>query len=190
MGDEGALKDVLLDEYRFMQKAYELQFTHFMGVFYLWIPLVTLPVGAGVIVNLGSRPLPHGFLLLFVAAMGALLSAKMFDIRRSQVRYLVRANRIREALWRQYHVQEATGIEPLGKGADLLKIVRTDFGLAMAVTMSSVHGLLTGVGIWNLLGLILCPAFTLVLAVVCGLTIACLNTGLFFGMLGHETKVK
>src|SRR5947207_9959937 len=104
MDNQDATKDVLLEEYRFMQKAYALQFSHFMGVFYLWIPLVSLPVGAGAFANLGSRPFPLGFLLIFIAAIGLLLSAKMFDIRRSQIRYLERTNKLREVLWKQYRI--------------------------------------------------------------------------------------
>ena len=39
---------VLLAEYGFFQKAFELQFSHFMGVFYLWAGLIGLPGYCGV----------------------------------------------------------------------------------------------------------------------------------------------
>src|SRR2546426_9729747 len=93
------LKQVLFEEYKFMQKAYELQFTHFMGVFYLWIGLVTLPTGAGLFKSLDTKLSALGLVCFFVSLLGVFLSTKMFDIRRSQIRYVMRANQIRFALW-------------------------------------------------------------------------------------------
>lgn len=189
MSDETAVKDILLDEYRFMQKSYELQFTHFMGVFYIWIPLVSLPVGAGVLSNLGSKPLALGFLLLFIGVLGFLVSAKMFDIRGAQIRYLKRTNELREALWKRYDIQKETQIEPLGKGVDLVRIARTDFGLTMALTMSAVHGVLIGVGIWNVLRSIQTLGCGIYLAIFGGVIFAVLNIASFLWIVGRRPRV-
>jgi hypothetical protein len=190
MGDEGAVKDILLGEYRFMQKSYELQFTHFMGVFYIWIPVVTIPVGAGILANLGSKPLAFGFLICFVAIIGVFLSAKMFDIRRSQIRYLERTNRLREALWEKYKIEDETGISPLGKGVDLVKIATTDFGLMMAVTMSAVHGTLGGVGVARIMSA--SPYFRCAIpsGIVFGLILSVTNILAFFWIVGHRSRVR
>lgn len=190
MNDDTALKDVLLNEYCFMQKAYELQFTHFMGVFYFWIPAVTLPTSAVVLANLGSRPVPLGLLFCFIALIGFFLSAKMFDIRRSQVRYLERTNKLRGALWGRYRVEYWTGIAPMGKEADLTRIALTDFGRTMALTMSAVHGALTGIGLWNVLTGLGYDHCVLLLAVSGGLIVPGLNLGAFFWIVGHRPQVQ
>jgi len=190
MSDDGALKDVLLDEYRFMQKSYELQFTHFMGVFYFWIAVVSLPTGAAVVANLGSKPVPLGLLFCFIALIGFFLSAKMFDIRRSQVRYVERTNQLRAALWLRYKIKDETGIEPMGEGADLVKIALTDFGRTMAVTMSAVHGVLIGIGIWPLLTGLGSGQCAVPLAVGIGLIVAALNLRAFFWIVGRPPKVQ
>lgn len=191
MGDEIAIKEILLDEYRFMQKSYELQFTHFMAVFYIWIPIVTLPVGAGVLANLGQRPRSLGFLFIFVAVIGILLSLKMFDIRRSQVRYLQRVNSLREALWERYAIESETKIAPLGRGVDLIHVARRDFGLIMAITMSCVHAVLVGVGVWNIFTM--CSVSTCFLrfaAILCGLVFGTLNVVAFYRVIGSKPIVQ
>ncbi|MDP1624216.1 MAG: hypothetical protein Q8L64_00450 [bacterium] len=73
-------RDYLNTEYNNFQKAYEIQFTHFMGVFYFWIGVATAPVAAGLLSKheLDSPVLP--ILLALVAFIGLFLSAKMFDI--------------------------------------------------------------------------------------------------------------
>ena len=190
MNENSAFREVLLNEYYFMQKAYELQFTHFMGVFYFWIPVVTLPTSAGVLANLGSRPVHLGLLFCFIALIGFFLTAKMFDIRRSQVRYLERINKLRAALWGIYEVEGRTRIAPMGREADLTRIALTDFGRTMAITMSAVHATLTGIGLWNVLTGLGYDHCTLLLAVAGGLIVSGLNLGAFFWIVGHRPQVQ
>jgi hypothetical protein len=138
--DESAtLKEVLIEEYKFMQKAAELQFTHFMGVFYFWTALISLPTGAGILKSFETKDMAFGLVCLFVSLIGVFLSAKMFDIRRSQIKYLRLTNQIRFALWEIGKVYELTDprIIPMGKRqkqdgkleiVDLRQVARTDFG--------------------------------------------------------------
>lgn len=92
-------RDFLNSQLEFFQKSAELQFTHFMGVFYFWTLVVSAPVTAGLLTssdkNADSR---LGILLLLTAVLGLFLSAKMFDIRCSQLKYIAEINQIRDIL--------------------------------------------------------------------------------------------
>lgn len=162
MQKEAVTKEILIEEYKFFQKAYELQFSHFMGVFYFWVAVMTVPTGAGVM-GLRNESVKFGLLYLFLGLMGTLLTAKMFDIRRSQVGYLQRVNEIRFALWKEGGIRSKTGIHPYGyevkadskegteyEERDLLLTAREDFGWYMALVMSLFNGVVFGIGVWNI----------------------------------------
>lgn len=104
---------VLLAEYGFFQKAFELQCSHFMGVFYLWAGLISLPVTAGLLaLDLAddAKSLRLIVLCLVLVALGCFLSLKMFDIRRSRLRYAVRLNDLRAALYEKCKIKEKYGL--------------------------------------------------------------------------------
>jgi hypothetical protein len=71
---------ILLSEYEFLQKSFELQFNHFMAVFYFWIAVITAPISASLISNLGAqdlvKPLIYAILCFLVAFIGFFLSLK------------------------------------------------------------------------------------------------------------------
>lgn len=81
----------LRTEYEFLTKAYEVQFTHFMGVFYFWIVVIGAPTAAGVIAEVVSL----GAICIGAGLLGLFLAAKMFDIRFSQFRYIAKMNELR-----------------------------------------------------------------------------------------------
>ena len=148
---------ILLSEYEFLHKSFELQFNHFMGVFYFWIAVITAPISASLISNLGAqdsvKPLIYGILCFLVAFIGLFLSIKMFDIRRSQLRYAQKLNELRAYFWQTYIKEEKLiplGMEN-GKWVDVFQKARTDFGQKMALTMSLVHGILVLVGLSQLI---------------------------------------
>lgn len=152
--DDDKMK-ILLSEQESLQKFSELQFNHFMAVFYFWIAVITVPTSAGLISNLSvtdaKKPLFYGILCFLVAFIGFFLSLKMFDIRRSQLRYIQKLNEVRAYFWNKYFKDE--NLVPLGmengKWVDLFQKARTDFGRTMALTMSIVHGILVTVGLFQ-----------------------------------------
>src|SRR5215204_177361 len=95
--DDDKMK-ILLSEQESLQKFSELQFNHFMAVFYFWIAVITVPTSASLISNLSvtdvKKPLFYGILCFLVAFIGFFLSLKMFDIRRSQLRYIQKLNEV------------------------------------------------------------------------------------------------
>ena len=193
MSDQNSTMDILLNEYSFMQKSSELHFTHFMGVFLFWTAIVTIPAGAGVFANLGmsdpSKPVVFGALCVFVTLIGVFLSAKMFDIRRSQIRYLERVNTLRIALWEKYKIEEQTKIVPMGKNVDLVQVAKTDFGMYMALIMSFIHGIIFGVGLWCLLGQMGTIWHWQSISVLVGVILFAVNFGLYFLLIGRKIKV-
>ncbi len=134
----------LRTEYEVLAKIYEIQFTHFMGVFYFWIAVIGLPTTAGVI----TQSVSLGALCIVVGLLGVFLVAKMFDIRHSQFRYIAKMNELRGRFWSEFKIEKADGIEMLGKNADLEKIVRKDFGIIMAWVMSLVNSILIAGGVY------------------------------------------
>ncbi len=156
MTDEA--REFLRGEYDALHKmAYESQFNHFMGVFYFWIAVVTFPATAGLIASSGTFE-QFGSLLVLLAILGAFLSTKMFDIRCSQLKYIVMMNEIR------YHLHSDVKNDlprdfdlPFDRNADLRKVALTDFGMAMAVVMSLVNGAYA-FSAAKLLGASSCPA--------------------------------
>lgn len=148
----------LLTEYEFMQKCFELQFNHFMAVFYFWVAVITAPISASLISNLGIqdsvKPFIYGTLCFLVTFIGLFLSLKMFDIRRSQLRYTQKLNEIRAYFWQSY-IKKADKLIPLGmedgKWVDVFQNARTDFGQKMALIMSLAHGILVVVGLSQLI---------------------------------------
>jgi hypothetical protein len=145
---------VLMTEYGFFQKAFELQFSHFMGVFYLWTGLIGLPVTAGLLLSVDTadraKSLRLVVLCLVLVALGWFLSLKMFDIRRSQLRYATRLNDVRVALYKASKIQEKYNLEPYGAGVNLVDTARKDFGMTMATVMALCHGVLAAAAGWLL----------------------------------------
>jgi FtsH-binding integral membrane protein len=193
MGDINNDKEFLLNEYSFMQKTYELQFNHFMNVFYFWTVIITVPTGAGIIANLGvansSNPKVFGFLCLFVSMIGFFLSTKMFDIRRSQIRYLERTNEFRIALWEKYKIEKLTKIKPMGKGVNLVDVAKKDFGMHMAWVMSLIHGVIFSVGVLYILKNSLSLAIVIVICSLLGLCLFFVNLKIYFKFITKKVKV-
>ena len=145
MGDKG--DEYLRGEYEFFQKAYEVQFTHFMGVFYFWIAVVTFPATASLFGKDTSMTGQQvGYILGLIAFMGVFLSAKMFDIRCAQLIYSNELNYLRKHLY-----MKAKGEVPEGytlrfdpATTNLRRVAFADFGMWMAVAMSLVNGTYAG----------------------------------------------
>src|SRR5205085_11206773 len=118
-------------------------FTHFMQVFVVWVGVVTAPLTLSILANLGfpleRRVTVFGVVCLVVASIGMFLAAKMFDIRRSQLRYLGQINTIRVKRYSLFNVTEATGLRPYGEGVNLANVAAFDFGMSMAKAMGFVH---------------------------------------------------
>lgn len=136
-------REFLRREYDSLHKvAYESHFTHFMAVFYFWIAVVTFPATAGLIA--GNKNLPDckfGLLLALLSILGVLLSAKMFDIRCSQLMYIKEINEVRYQLHAEVKSDIPTDFKlPFGRDRNLRHVARTDFGIYMAVVMSLVNG--------------------------------------------------
>lgn len=146
-------RDYLNAEIGYFQKAAELQFTHFMQVFYFWTAVVTAPITAGLLftrTDLTSNPVFPIFLAL-IALLGWFLSAKMFDIRCSQLKYLAIINYYRGALYNgvKGHLPRNYNL-PYPPETDLRNEAFKDFGPFMAFTMSGINAVYLGFGI-NLL---------------------------------------
>src|SRR5688500_18340280 len=132
---DNAARDYLRIELDHFQKNAETQFTHFMGVFYFWTAVVTAPVTAGLAKRDEIDPEALGSLLFLIAVLGGFLAAKMFDIRCSQLRYLVYLNRIRSKLFE--HAKKVNAREklftnydhPFPPAEDLRKGAKSDFGM-------------------------------------------------------------
>jgi hypothetical protein len=162
----------LISEYEFLQKVFEIQFNHFMGVFYFWVALITAPLTAGLLSD-PSLSTVLGVLFISVASLGFFLSAKMFDIRKSQLRYAQKMNEIRTFFWHKYKIEEKHQLLPLGKNANLARISTTDFGMYMALIMSIVHG-----GLFLFSSRIFSINFAVSLLI--GLSVSLINFGLYF----------
>lgn len=155
------MKSFLLTEYDLLEKEYELQFDHFMKVFYFWIAVVSAPMTAGIVANLGLQEQQSlnafGILCVVVAVLGIFVSLKMFDIRQSQWGYIQDMNRIRKFFWEKLAIPFETKLSRISKkpdcAADLLK---SDFARWMALIMAFIHGALLFVGMSILLSFV-CP---------------------------------
>lgn len=173
--------DFLRTEYEFLNKAYEIQFTHFMGVFYFWIAVIGIPTTAGIITN-------HSDILCIGAGlMGVFLSAKMFDHRHSQYWYIAKMNELRNHFWLKFDIEKVDKIEMAGKNADLKKAARKDFGVKMAWIMSIFNSALIAVGIYLL------PIFKLgwgniVLAVAIFILVISLNVYFYYRIVVWRIK--
>lgn len=154
-------RDYLKTELDFFQKNAETQFTHFMGVFYFWTAVVSAPVTAGLLATDlgGSNGFTLGILLLLIAILGMFLAIKMFDIRCSQLKYIVYMNQIRWKLYKDVKVRDDKKKyvqnkifwkydHPFPPTGDLRKIALLDFGWEMAKTMSLLHGGFLFFGLW------------------------------------------
>ncbi len=147
------LKDYFIAEYETWLKCYEVQFTHFMGVFYFCVAVVTFPATAGLIASQYQlSPSKFALLLHFLALLGFFLLAKMSDIRCSQLKYVRNMNEARYHLY-EYAKEELPDdyIPPLLFNHDRItekpnmrNIALRDFGLIMAIVMSAVNAAYTG----------------------------------------------
>ena len=122
--------------------AYESQFNHFMGVFYFWIAVVTFPGTAGLIANSATLDNEQfGWLLALIATVGVFLSAKMYDIRCSQLKYIVKINEVRYQLHAEVKADFSKDYNAtFNWSRSLRNVALTDFGMAMAIVMSLVNG--------------------------------------------------
>lgn len=139
-------RDYLNAEFDYFQKSYEIQFTHFMGVFYFWTIVVTAPITAGLLSTKGSLSSPAFPILLgLVAVVGLFLATKMFDIRCSQLRYISMMNRVRATLYLGIKEDLPKSYKlPFPPSNDLRKTALTDFGMVMAITMSALDATFFG----------------------------------------------
>ena len=73
-------RDYLHEELSYFEKSAEVQFTHFMQVFYFWTAVVTAPITAGLLVKQGADAFQFALplILVLIAPLGWFLSAKMF----------------------------------------------------------------------------------------------------------------
>jgi hypothetical protein len=138
--------DYLIAELKFYQKAYEIQFTHFMGVFYFWSVVVTAPATAGLLTFSGDANYPaFPILLVLIALMGWFLSAKMFDIRCSQLKYISKMNYVRYTLYQDAKANLPESYKhPFPPDTDFRKTAFTDFGMIMAIVMSALDSTFLG----------------------------------------------
>ncbi len=178
MDKEQEKESFLRIEYEFLAKAYEVQFTHFMGVFYFWIAVIGAPTTAGVI----AKVVNVGFLCIGSGLLGIFLAAKMFDIRHSQFRYIAKMNELRGRFWSKFDIMKNDKIEMLGKDTDLEKIARTDFGIIMAWVMSLINGLLIAGGVFLLRPLNL-AAFNFALAGAILILVICIDVYLYYRLV-------
>ncbi len=168
-------------EYEVAVKTYELQFTHFMGVFYFWIAVMTFPATAGLIASPEiMTPFQFGLLLIFLAALGIFLSAKMFDIRCSQLHYTHNLNQLRDHLY----AYAKDGLPPdfevqFGKDVNLRCVALTDFGMYMALIMSIVSGVYAGLSIYLFLELIWA-------SILVGMVIAVLGVAIYWRFVNKK----
>jgi hypothetical protein len=128
--------EYLIAELNIYQKAYKIQFTHFMNVFYFWTAVVTAPVT--VLTSSGNTNQSYfPLLLILIAILGFFLSLKMFDIRCSQLRYTSDMNFLRHFLYKEVKGNLPENYEHLyPPDTNLRKTARKDFGKWMAIIMS------------------------------------------------------
>lgn len=137
-------------EYEAWHKSYEIQFTHFMGVFYFWVAVVTFPATAGLIASQYQFPKPYFALLLCILALiGFFLAAKMFDIRCSQLKYVRYMNEARYHLYLDAKTELPDDYNPpFGRDFNARKVALRDFGLFMAIIMSAVNAAYLGYAVY------------------------------------------
>jgi hypothetical protein len=147
MGD--AVREYFKTELEHFQKAYELQFNHFMGVFYFWIGVVTLPSTAGLLTTGKNIPLENLALLsLLIAIVSLFTSLKMFDIRCSQLIYTFHMNEIRHQIYDALQKEIPSYEHPFPNSTDLRDRAHQDFGAIMAFVMSVVNAIFFGFSIY------------------------------------------
>jgi hypothetical protein len=79
----------------------------------------------------------------------------------------------------------------MGAVDDLTKIALSDFGRTMAITMSTVHGLLIGIGIWKIMqSYPYQPCASISTGVIAALIILSLNVWAFFKIVGNRAQVE
>ena len=151
-------------ELEHFQKAFKLQFNHFMGVFYFWIGVVTLPATAGLLTTEKAIPSDNLALLsLLIAIVSLFASKKMFDIRCSQLKYTFFINEIRQQLYDVVHEGISSYSHPYPNTTNLREEARKDFGAKMAFVMSLVNAIFFGFSIHLFFGEMLFSAGALLL---------------------------
>src|SRR5690606_6405700 len=141
------------NELNYFQKASEMQFEHFMKVFYFWTIVVTAPITAGLLSDDSKINSPtFGMLLLLIGLIGFFLTLKIFDIRCSQLRYIAKINQIRAILYMQIKKDNLDLYQELiPPNNDLRKTALEDFGWKMALTMSFLNAVILGFAVPHLL---------------------------------------
>jgi hypothetical protein len=142
-------------------RAFEVNFNHFMGVFYFWVGMITIPATAGL---LGKETImtPVTFAALFgvLAVLGLFLTTKTYDIRCSQLRYTVLMNEARQYLYDEVKSKLPEGYKlPFGADTNLRTTALKDFGMMMAIVMSLINASYAYAA-WTILGQT-CLAFDL-----------------------------
>lgn len=122
-------------------KAYEVNFTHFMGTFYFWTGIMTLPATAGLLAkDTIMTPIAFSSLFGLLAILGIFLTAKMYDIRCSQLKYIHFVDHARHYLYKEVKTRLPKEYKhPFDTDNNLWHIALTDFGMIMAIVMSLVN---------------------------------------------------
>jgi len=142
------IREYFKTELEHFQKSFELQFNHFMGVFYFWIGVVTLPATAGLLTTDKDMPLENlAFLSLLIAIVSLFTSAKMFDIRCSQLKYAFYINEIRQQIYDAVQTGIPSYKHPFPDNSNLREQARKDFGAKTALVMSVVNAVFFGVSV-------------------------------------------
>lgn len=140
-------REYLNNQFNYFQKLSELQFDHFMRVFYFWTIIVTAPLSAGLVSDISQiDSQPFGILLLLIGLIGIFLTVKIFDIRGSQLRYIAQINQIRYIFETEIKKNDKRyfyqSLFPPWK--DLRETAYEDFGMKMAITMSFINAIFLG----------------------------------------------
>jgi hypothetical protein len=140
------VRDYFQREYEAFLKSYEIQFTHFMGVFYFWITIVTFPATAGLIAKEHALSEDNFILLLrLLAGLAFFVAAKMYDIRCSQLKYIKFKNDAQQQLYNLIPENDRPkDYTPTGRNFKPRKAALLDFGIMMAIIMSLVEAAYIG----------------------------------------------
>lgn len=157
MEKKSAILEIVLKYWDDLQQAYQTQFKHFMGVFEFWIAIVgvstslCLLVAKDKIIYLYNGNFFVGLLFMLIGFVAGFVTIKMFDIRGSQLRYILKLNTLSKELWERFRIKEVVDIEIPYKNTDINYEAKHDFGMKMAWIMSSINSLIITFGLYLIL---------------------------------------
>lgn len=165
-------REYLNNQFNYFQKVSELQFDHFMKVFYFWTIIVTAPLSAVLVSDTSKINSPtFGILLLLIGSTGVFLTGKLFDIRGSQLRYIAQINQIRYIFEAEIKINDKLyfyeSLFPPCK--NLQNTAYTDFGMNMAFTMSFINAIFLGFSLVVLFHNYILGLLTFITALILGI---------------------